>query len=704
MPRMLSLMYKSMWIFLIQFTFCLADSQSPLFKLNDVETGMLLVADDREGYYYEIPKLKTDVKIKIDGMIASATVDQMFTNDGDIPIEAIYVFPLPEEAAVYEMQMLVGNRLIESEVKEKAEAKKIYTKAKKEGKRASLAEQQRPNIFTNSVANIMPGDTLIVRLKYVDYVRYDNGIFSLRFPSVVGPRYIPGEIVTGYSGSGWSYDTDQVEDASRITPPILPPGAETVNSVSLTVELNAGLEIESVQSITHAVDLEKTGTGRRIISLSKGVDIPNRDFVLEYSIKEGKEPKAALFSTHKGNDNYFMLMAVPNTGESDTDRLPKEMIYIIDISGSMKGASIRQAKSSLQTAISQLNEMDHFNIIAFDDSYHTFSAQTVKADKDNKQIAYMFIQNLEAQGGTEMLPALKEGMHQAQSSSAVSMIFLITDGSVGNETRILQAIKNKLGNARLFPIGIGSAPNSFLLRKAAEQGRGTFTYISSPGEVESKMMTLLKKIESPVLTNIHLSVDGEVDMVPKSIPDLFKGEPLLIFGKTADLNGKEVTLTGRTQDGIISLQLPILVDDGKENPAISTLWARKKIGGLMNDFRLGERSLKKDIVDLAIKHHLITKFTSCVAVENLIVNPRHDLASLTIPVDLPQGWDYNAVFGNPNAYKMKMASLSEDEIELKQKRLKLPQTATSYPLQFILGILLIALSEVLTRFFFRREK
>jgi hypothetical protein len=278
-----------MWIFLIQFTFCLADSQSPLFKLNDVETGMLLVADDRKGYYYEIPKLKTDVKIKIDGMIASATVDQMFTNDGDIPIEAIYVFPLPEEAAVYEMQMLVGNRLIESEVKEKAEAKKIYTKAKKEGKRASLAEQQRPNIFTNSVANIMPGDTLIVRLKYVDYVRYDNGIFSLRFPSVVGPRYIPGEIVTGYSGSGWSYDTDQVEDASRITPPILPPGAETVNSVSLTVELNAGLEIESVQSITHAVDLEKTGTGRRIISLSKGVDIPNRDFMLEYSIKEGKE-------------------------------------------------------------------------------------------------------------------------------------------------------------------------------------------------------------------------------------------------------------------------------------------------------------------------------------------------------------------------------------------------------------------------------
>lgn len=704
MPRMLSLVYKSLWIILIQFSFCLADSQSPLIKLNEVETGMLLVEDDQEGFYYEIPKLKTDVKIKIDGMVASATVDQMFTNDGEIPIEAIYVFPLPEEAAIYEMQMLIGNRLIESEVKKKAEAKKIYTKAKKEGKRASLTEQERPNIFTNSVANIMPGDTIIVRLKYVDHVRYTNGVFSLRFPTVVGPRYIPGKVVTGYSGSGWSYDTDQVEDASRITPPVLLHGAETGNSVSLVVDLNAGLDIESVQSITHTVDVEKTGTGKRIISLSKGVDIPNRDFVLEYKIKQGHEPKAALFSAQKGTDTYFMLMAVPNSGETENDRLLKEMIYIIDISGSMKGASIRQAKSSLETAIRQLDEKDHFNIVAFNDSYHTFSAQTVKAGKDNKQIAYMFIRNLKAEGGTEVLSALNEGMHQAQSSSAVSMIFLITDGSVGNETRILQAINNKLGNARLFPIGIGSAPNSFLLRKAAEQGRGTFTYISSPREVEEKMMNLLKKIDSPVLTNIHLSIDGEVDLVPKSVPDLFKGEPLLIFGKSADLNNKKVTLTGRTQEGIISLEMPIITDTGKDNPAISTLWARKKISGLMNEYRLGDKSVKEDIVSMAIDHRLITKFTSFVAVENLIVNPKHDLASLAIPVDLPQGWDYEAVFGNPDAYKMRTASLNGDEIQLKQKKMKLPQTATSYPLQFILGLLLIGLSEVLTRFFFRREK
>jgi len=701
---MLSLVYKPIWIILIQFSFCLADSQSSLIKLNDVETGMLLVEDEKEGYYYEMPKLKTDVKIKIDGMVASATVDQMFTNDGDMPIEAIYVFPLPEEAAVYEMQMLIGNRLIESEVKEKAEAKKIYTKAKKEGKRASLTEQERPNIFTNSVANIMPGDTIIVRLKYVDHVRYDNGVFSLRFPTVVGPRYIPGEVITGYSGSGWSYDTDQVEDASRITPPILPDGVETGNSVSLSVDLNAGLDIESVQSITHTVDIKNTGTGQRVISLSKGIEIPNRDFVLEYKIKQGHEPKAALFSTQNENDNYFMLMAVPNSGETDNDLLPKEMIYIIDISGSMKGASIKQAKSSLQTAISHLNERDHFNIIAFDQRYQTFSAHPVKADRDNKRLANMFIHNLDAQGGTEVLPALKEGMRQAQNSSAVSMIFLITDGSVGNETRILRAINTNLGNARLFPIGIGSAPNSFLLRKAAEQGRGTFTYISSPREVEEKMMSLLMKIDSPVLTSINLSIDGEVDMVPKSVPDLFKGEPLLIFGKSEDIKDKNVTLTGRTQEGILSLEMPIITDTSKDNPAISTLWARKKISGLMNEYRLGDKSVKEDIVSMAIDHHLITKFTSFVAVENLIVNPKHDLVSLAIPVDLPQGWDYEAVFGNPDAYKMRTASLNGDEIQLKQKKMKLPQTATSYPLQFILGLLLIGLSEVLTRFFFRREK
>ena len=284
------------------------------------------------------------------------------------------------------------------------------------------------------------------------------------------------------------------------------------------------------------------------------------------------------------------------------------------------------------------------------------------------------------------------------------MIFLITDGSVGNEGRIFQAIKNKLGNARLFPIGIGSAPNSFLLSKAADYGRGTFTYISSPHEVEAKMMSLLKKIASPVLTGINLSIAGEVDMVPKSVPDLFKGEPLLVFGKVSGSKDQKVTLTGRTQDGIISLEIPIKTDSGNENPAISTIWARKKIAGLMNDYRLGDKSVKDDIVAAAIDHHLVTKFTSFVAVENQIVNTRRDLTSLAIPVDLPQGWDYEAVFRNPKKYKMKLASSSGDEIQLTQKSMKLPQTATSYPLQFLIGLLLIALSEILTRFFFRRSK
>ena len=704
MPRMLSLIYKPVWILFIQLTFCLADSQAPTIRLNDVNAGMLLVEDEYPGNYHEIPKLKTDVKIKIDGMVASATVDQVFTNDGNTPIEAIYVFPLPEEAAVYEMQVLIGDRLIESLVKEKKEAKKIYIEARNEGKQASLTEQERPNIFTNSVANIMPGDTIIVRLKYVDHVRYDNGVFSYRFPTVVGPRYIPGETITGYSGSGWSFDTDQVEDASRITPSVLPDGAETDNTISLSVELNAGLEIESAASISHTIDVKNTGTGHRMITLTKGVEIPNRDFVLEYKIKQGQQPKAALFTTQKGADSYFMLMALPNSGESSGDRLPKEMIYIIDISGSMKGASIGQAKNSLITAISELNERDHFNIIAFDQRYQTFADQPLKASMQNKTFAYSFIRNLEAQGGTEVLPALKAGMRQAKSSSAVSMIFLITDGSVGNEDLILNALRNNLGNARLFPIGIGSAPNSYLLSKAAEEGRGTYTYIYSPNEVKVKMMNLLKKIESPVLTGINLDFAEEVDMVPVFIPDLFKGEPLLIFGKSANMQDQTVKLTGKTPEGYITLELPLDTESEKENSAISTIWARKKIAGLMNEYRLGKKSVKQDVIDLAIDHHLVTKFTSFVAVENQIVNTRRDLTSLAIPVDLPQGWDYKAVFGNPKKYKMKLVGGSGDEILLAQKRMKLPQTATSYPLQFLLGLLLIALSEILTRFFFRRVK
>ena len=276
-------------------------------SINDVREGSFLFKRE-DGHRYEmIPTVNTDVDIQIKGMVASTTVDQMFTNESTEPIEAVYVFPLPPDAAVNNMTMIIGERIIQGVMKEKSEAKKTYEKAKKEGKRTTLTEQQRPNIFTNKVANVMPGDTIIVRLQYVNVLKYENGQFNLRFPMVVAPRYIDGSRVVGYSGTGWSYDTDIVPDASKITPNVVPDGMRSGNNISLNIDLDAGMNISNIASSSHKILKKKKNNDKYEIKLKSNNNIPNKDFVLEYKVKKGKEPKAALFVNRNQDDNYFML-------------------------------------------------------------------------------------------------------------------------------------------------------------------------------------------------------------------------------------------------------------------------------------------------------------------------------------------------------------------------------------------------------------
>ena len=701
MNQMLTLLYNTIRLtttILITLTISFADEQiAPPIKLGDVNEAMLLVKGDEEGFYHQLPKLDTKVRIKIDGMVASTTVDQAFTNNSGKPIEAIYVFPLPDQAAVYEMQMLINDRLITSKVQERAQAKKTYEKAKKAGKRASLTEQERPNIFTNSVANIMPNDTIIVRLKYVDYLDYRIGVFSLRYPMVVGPRYIPGNETKGYSGSGWSYDTDQVRDASRITPPLLPGGQRTGNTIALEVDLETGLELDEISSVSHEITIIDRGPGSRLIKLKNLNSIPNRDFVLQYSIKQGTEPKAALFTAKKNNEDYFMLMALPPV-ELKEDHLPKEMIFVIDVSGSMSGESIRQAQLGLIKAINSLGERNLFNIIPFNDTYSTFYQYPVLATEMNKKNAVKFVSRLEAGGGTYALPALIHGMRQAGEIGAVSMIFFITDGAVGNENQLLRTIKANLGDSRLFCIGIGSAPNAFLLRKAAQIGRGTFTFISNSKEIKNKMDGLLQQVNMPVLTDIQLNLSGEVDLQPEPINDLFHGEPLLVFGKLDSLTKQDVFFTGRSTAGKFEEKLALELDKGKSDPAIPTLWARKKISVLMDEYRLGNVLIWKDIVDLALEHNLVTKFTSFVAVENRIINMPQDLVSLAVPTDLPAGWHYDKVLGQPNKPNIRTASSNGKVLRMASNTVSLPQTGTSYPLVFLFGMTLLVIGFVSSLF------
>ena len=670
----------------------------PKIKINDIKEGTLLSEADENGYRNIIPNLHTKVHIDIKGMVSSTTVDQVFTNDSSEPIEAIYVFPLPDNAAVNHMTMIIDDRLIEGKIKEKEEAKKIYKEAKIEGKRAALTEQQRPNIFTNSVSNIMPGDTVIVRIKYVNEIQYEKGTFSFRFPMVVAPRYIPGNNVTGYSGNGWAFDTDIVPDASKITPPVMKLNERSKNSISLSVNLDVGLDVDKISSPSHRINIDKKIEGLYSVTLNKDKHLPNKDFILEYSIKRGREPKAALFvnsmefddGTSTYNENYFMLMAMPpKENFNEINNIAKEMVFIIDVSGSMSGTSIEQAKSSLIYAINKLDGDDTFNIIPFSSNYTSLSQNMILATPENKKEAIKYINVLSAGGGTEMASPLEFAMQIPHDQNKVKMIVFITDGAVGNEQQLFNLVQNNLGNSRLFSIGIGSAPNSHLLEKISRKGRGTFTYVSHISDVSTKVTKLFDKIEAPVLTNIQLSLDGKSEIYPNPIPDLFMDEPLIVFGKVDDVKKLSATFSGKNNYGYFKIDIPISFTNSEKHPSISGIWARKKIASYMDDWHLKKSvEVKQKIIDIALAHNLISKFTSFVAVEHKIVNPTGNAKLAPIKTDLPEGWNYDKVFGASRKTVNDQAPINK----MKDKHLALPKTGTNMPSYLIYGLMLILLS------------
>lgn len=621
---------------------------APLVALSDIKEGSLVMKVSDSDRYELLPQLQTNVAINIEGMVSSTTIDQVFTNSSEQPVEALYVFPLPHTAAVHDMKMLVNDRLIEGVIKEKEEARETYERAKAEGKLAGLAGQERPNIFTSSVANIMPGDTVIVRLTYVETLRYENGTFSLRFPMVVAPRYIPGEAVTGYSGYGRVYDTDAVPDASRITPPVVPPGTRSGAMLSLRVNVNAGLPISSMRSISHDITAIRVEEGAYRIQLRKKETIPNKDFVLEYRIEQGSEPKASLFIAKKDGDDYFMLMAVPPVNAEEDRTLKKEIVFVLDISGSMAGTSLVQAKEGLINALNLLSADDSFDIISFHDNHDIFAPSSVEASAVNVMNGINYVNTLEAQGGTEALPALKQALMLPRQPDALRMIIFLTDGAVGNEDQLASEVNQHVGDGRLFTVGIGSAPNGHLLEQVSRSGRGTFTYISNRTDVQEKIRELFAKIENPVLMDLGLDIAQDAEIFPDPIPDLFAGQPLILFGKTEGVRSLNARLTGRSADGHFTIDIPMDLQSATREPAIPTLWARSKVTALMDEYRQGNEAVKEQIVDLALRHSLITQFTSFIAVEHRVVNPGGTAKLSAIPTELPEGWVYEKVMGEEN--------------------------------------------------------
>ncbi|MFO1395698.1 MAG: marine proteobacterial sortase target protein [Burkholderiales bacterium] len=604
----------------------------------DTPPGMLYLKDAAGGRT-ATPLVFTDVHMDVTGMIARVAVTQRFVNPTAEWREGVYVFPLPEKAAVDHLHMQVGARVIEGQIKERGEAKATYEAAKQQGRKTTLVEEERPNLFTTSVANIGPSEEITVAIEYQQTLRYDAGTFRLRFPLAITPRYIPGAPVAGGNGLGWSPATQQVLDADRITPPVVARSEGYVNPVRIAIDLDAGVPLTNLASTYHPMVIEDRGQHRFHLTLADGPIPAARDFELAWTPATGVAPAAALFTQTKGGKTYALLMALPPQASADAPRVPREVTYVIDTSGSMEGVSITQAKDALAMALERLQPGDRFNVIEFNSVSHSLFAAPMPVDAQTMTRARQFVAALRANGGTEMLPALQIALAGAREASIVRQVVFLTDGAVGNEDAILRFVGESIGDRRMFTVGIGPAPNSFFMTKAAQFGRGTYTYIGDVREVREKMTALFRKLESPALTDITVDWPAGADVWPRTIPDLYAGEPVVVSAQfNANALAGNVALAGRRAGEAWGTVLPVA---GESDAAgVAVLWARAKIDALMDAGRRGaaQDEIRNAVLDVALTHHLVSKYTSLVAVDVTPTAPAGTvpLAS-AVPGNIPEG-------------------------------------------------------------------
>ncbi len=619
---------------------------------NEVGAGSLLLQTNEDGKYIEAPRLATDVDLDVNGPTARAVLTQAFENTTGKWVEALYVFPLPEDSAVYSLKMIVGNRVVVADIKEKQAARAIYEKARKEGKKASLVEQQRPNVFTNAVANIGPHEKIVVQIEYQQSVRLADGRFSLRVPLVVAPRYSPQDAspITQQADlkAGWGQSQQrpsrEVGDKS-VSAPLMAPGGDRTNPVTLKVNLNAGFPLDDVKSLYHAVKIDKVSDAERRIVLD-GDATADRDFVLEWSAVASNMPSVGLFREHVGQDDYVLAYVMPPTVATPRNA-GREVVFVIDNSGSMGGTSIEQARASLDYALSRLEPNDRFNVIRFDNTMTKFFSDSVMATAENIASARRFVTGLEAAGGTEMLPPLEAALDDSHQASGLRQVVFLTDGEVSNEQQLLDAIAKSRGRSRIFMVGIGSAPNTYLMSRAAELGQGSFTHIGSVAEVNERMRALFDKLENPAVTDLAAAFSQKnVNLSPNLLPDIYHGEPLVLTARMGKAAGT-LTVSGEIGDRAWTISLPL--DQASNAKGISKIWARRQIDDAEVNLTLGkitQADADKRILRLALDHHLVTRLTSLVAVDTKRLRPTNGpLTQADIPLQLPAGWDYDKLLG-----------------------------------------------------------
>ena len=599
--------------------------------INEAEAGVFLLKD-ANGEPQPALMLDMEADVQISGPIAQVRLTQVFRNPGNSFVEGLYVFPLPENAAVHAMELRIGERRIVGEIHEKQAAKKIYEQARAEGKRTGLVEQRRANVFTTSVANIAPGEQIAVQLDYIEVLHREGNRFSFRLPMTLTPRYRPALVDAHSLDVPVDTPVDQVlalasESGLRAIVPDVSGSFHQQNAAlaqsnqaRLRISLNGGVSVSQLYSRSHQVEIRQQGDMHRILPWDASVPM-DRDFLLNWQLKPAGGTEGVMFTETVDGVPYGLLMLVPPRQVSSLARLPREMLFIIDTSGSMGGESIRQARAALLAALDRLHPGDRFNIIEFDDQFSTLYPQPVPAADDTLSQARYFVRRLEAGGGTEMLNPLRAALTMHGEPGYLRQVLFITDGAVANEHAIFSTVHNELGDARLFTVGIGSAPNSYFMRKAAEFGRGTFTYISDTGEVSEQMAKLFARLEKPLMRDITVTLPEGInaELFPDKVPDLYADEPIMVAMKFNRLPDR-VQVQGQ---GISSWSQTVRVSGTAQHPGTSILWAREKIEALMDRMVRGEEEavIRPQVLDVALRHRLVSRYTSFVAVDRTPVRP-----------------------------------------------------------------------------------
>ncbi len=689
------------------------------------------------------PLQGTQVNADIAGFVARVTVTQQFVNPSNDAIEAVYTFPLPEDAAVDDMTMTLGSRVIKGEIKKREEARQIYEAAKSEGKAASLLDQERPNIFTQSVANIMPGDPITITISYVNLLKYDEGRYEFSYPMVVGPRYMPnggGYTVPGKRGdpsppttgtplplgtgsgpvlrrdilseselqpgsaSGSNATTGGIEgtvhahgptpsaqpiqrnhllvkptspkpsftppvppsdglparvvtDADKITPPITPPGTRAGHDISITVTLDAGVPVQNISSVLHPIEVNKTGPNKAVIHLKDQNTIPNKDFILRYTVG-GNQVQTGVLTTSRGSgDGYFTLIMQPPLAPPQSVIAPKEMVFVIDQTGSQGGWPIKKAKETMAHCIKNMNPGDTFQLIGFNtDIYPCFPAPVANTPQ-NVQKALSFLEPIEGSGGTDILKSVDYALKLPEDPNRLRIICYMTDGYVGNDMQIIDYIQKHRGDARMFPFGVGNSVNRFLIEGMAKEGRGASDYVTLDEPGQNCATKFYNRIASPILLDPQVDFSGlpVTDVYPKHIPDVFSSGPIILKGRYTKAAEGDVIVRGifrgKPWSQRIHVNLPAVDKDGG---ALATIWARQKIEELQSQDWMGAQSgqpnpnIQNEIIQTALQYRLMSEYTSFVAVEERVINVSGKSHKLDVPVEMPEGVSYEGIFGERN--------------------------------------------------------